>query len=108
MKTDRKDSEGFVRIGSVINKALKTYRYQSDEELAKIWGLWNSVVGEGIAGNAQPGAIKGRLLVVNVSSSIWMQQLQYNKKEMLKEINDALGKKLVDEIKFKIGPVDAE
>ncbi len=65
-------------------------------------------MGEAIAENAQPAAIRGKLLVVNVSSSIWMQQLQFNKKEMLKKINDALGKQLVNEIKFKVGPVDKE
>lgn len=108
MKTDRKDSEGFVRIGSIINKTLKTYRCQSDGELSKIWSLWNSAVGEAIAENAQPAVIRGKLLVVNVSSSTWIQQLQYLKKDMLKKINDVLGKQLVDEIKFKVGPVDKE
>ena len=62
-------------------------------------------VGEVIARNARPGAFKGKLLLVNVTSSTWAHQLQFLKKDIIKKVNDALGKELVEEIKFKIGPV---
>jgi predicted nucleic acid-binding Zn ribbon protein len=42
---------------------------------------------------------------VNVTSSTWMHQLQFLKKDIIKQINHALGKELVEEIKFKIGPI---
>ncbi len=100
-----KNPEGIVHIGNIINRVLKTYRYESDEDLAQVWSLWDSAVGETISKNTKPSAFKGKLLLVNVASSTWMHQLQFLKKNIIKKINDSLGKRLVEEIKFKIGPV---
>ncbi len=101
----KKRKNGVVHIGSVINKVLKTHRHEFDEDLTQVWSLWDNAVGEAIAKNARPEAFKGILLLVNVVSSTWMQDLQFLKKDIIKKINDALGKALVEEIKFKIGPV---
>ncbi|KKK55968.1 hypothetical protein LCGC14_3069230, partial [marine sediment metagenome] len=38
-----------------------------------------------------------------VNSSTWIQQLRFLKKDLIAKINDALGKEMVSEIKFKIG-----
>ena len=94
-----------VHIGSVINKVLKTHRHEFDGDLVQVWNLWDSAVGEAIAKNARPAAFKGKLLLVNVVSSTWMNELIFLKKDIIKKINEALGKELVEEIKFKIGPV---
>ena len=45
--------------------------------------------------------------MVNVSSAPWMQQLQFLKPELIEKLNETLGKELVEDIRFKIGPVDA-
>ena len=101
----RKNIKEFEHIGSVINKVLKTCRHECDEELIKVWSLWNSVVGDVVAENTRPAAFKGRLLLVHVVSSTWMYQLQFLKTDILRKINDALGKDMIGEIKFKIGPL---
>ena len=101
----KKRKNEIVHIGSVINKVLKTHRHEFDEDLAQVWSLWDSAVGEAIATNTRPAAIKGKLLLVNVVSSTWMHELKFFKKDIIKKINDALGNELVEEIKFKIGPV---
>jgi predicted nucleic acid-binding Zn ribbon protein len=100
-----KKKNDIVHIGSVINKVLKTHRHEFDEDLTKVWSLWNNAVGEAIAKNTRPVAFKGKLLLVHVVSSTWMHELKFLKKDIIKKINEALGKKLVEEIKFKIGPV---
>ena len=101
----KKRKNEVVHIGSVINKVLKTHRSEFDEDLTQVWSLWDSAVGEAIAKNTRPAAFKGKLLLVNVISSTWMHELQFFKKDIIKKINEALGKALVEEIKFKIGPV---
>ncbi len=106
MKKDRRNKREFVHIGDIIDKAIKNYRIESDEELSHIWSLWNGLVGEAIAKNAQPAAFKGKLLLVHVTSSTWMHQLQFMKEEIKAKVNNALGKNLIEEIKFKIGSVE--
>lgn len=106
MKKDRRNRKEFVHIGDIIDKAIKNYRIESDEGLSHVWSLWNDLVGEAIAKNAQPAAFKGKLLLVHVTSSTWMHQLQFMKEEIKEKVNNALGKNLIEEIKFKIGSVE--
>jgi predicted nucleic acid-binding Zn ribbon protein len=105
MEQDRKPSKEFVPIGAAIEKALRGYRQPGDAELIRLWDLWKEAVGEAIYENTRPAAFKGRLLIVHVSSSAWFQQLQFLKKDMIRKINKTLGKDLISDIKFKIGPL---
>ena len=101
----RKRKTKFVHIGSIIDDVIKSYRRESDTELIQVWNVWDGVVGEVLAQNARPAAFKGRVLLVHVSSSTWIHQLQFLKEEMIDKLNTALGKVLIEELKFKIGPV---
>ena len=103
-KSNKKD--GFVHIGNVIDDVLSGYRGDIGGELARVWRVWDCAVGSVIAKNAQPAAFKGKLLLVYVSSSTWLHQLQFLKKEMLAKLNAALDKPMVEEIKFKIGSIE--
>jgi predicted nucleic acid-binding Zn ribbon protein len=94
-----------VPIGSVLKNILKNLRHDSDEDLTQVWQLWDEVVGIAIAENAQPAAFKGKLLLVNVISSTWIHQLQFLKKDIIEKLNIALGQDLIEDIKFKIGPL---
>jgi predicted nucleic acid-binding Zn ribbon protein len=98
-----KDKTKFVHIGSIIDDVLKTYRRESDGELIRVWHVWDSIVGDVISKNAKPAAFKGRILLVHVTSSTWVHQLQFLKEEMIAKLNEALGKSLIDDLKFKIG-----
>jgi hypothetical protein len=104
MAESKKNGE-FVHIGDIINRVLKTCRRDCDEELSQVWSLWKSAVGDVIAKNTKPEAFKGKLLLVHVNSPTWMHQLQFLKKDIINKVNQALGKELVQDIKFKIGPV---
>jgi len=101
----KKQKTRFVHIGNVINDVLKKYRHDTDAELVQICQVWEGIVGHVIAQNARPAAFKGRLLLVHVTSSSWIHQLQFLKKEMVAKLNDTLGKTRVDDLKFKIGPL---
>ena len=100
-----KKKKEFVHIGSVIDNVIGQYRSKSDGELIRVWQIWDGAVGEAIAANAQPAAFKGKLLLVHVTNSTWIHQLQFLKDDIIAKINVALGKPLVEEIKFKIGSI---
>jgi predicted nucleic acid-binding Zn ribbon protein len=105
MGNSRKKSKKSAHIGSILNDVLKTMRPEADGGLLQVWQLWDDVVGKAIAENARPAAFKGKLLLVHVSSSPWVHQLQFLKKEIIQKLNAALGQDLIEDIKFKIGPV---
>jgi hypothetical protein len=101
----QKKNKNLSHIGTLIGDILDACRNgRPDSEMTRIWALWDKTVGTTISENARPAAFKGQLLIVNVTSSPWMQQLQFLKKDIIQKLNSALGKNLVQEIKFKIGP----
>ena len=99
----KKQKAKFEHIGNILGDVLKTYRRESDGELMQVWDVWDDIVGDVIAQNARPAAFKGKILIVHVSSSTWVHQLQFLKKEMIAKVNKAFGKALIDDLKFKIG-----
>jgi predicted nucleic acid-binding Zn ribbon protein len=103
---DPDKQSGFIHIGNIIDGVLKQVRSEPGDVLKAVWRLWEETVGGTIAENARPAAIKGNLLIVHVSSSTWMHQLQFLKKDMIAQINAALGKPIIEAINFKIGPLE--
>ena len=102
----RKRMEKPLPLGSVLQQAIKATRLDVDLDAYRLWQQWEDLVGPAIAENARPEAIKGTLLLVNVSSTPWMQQLQFLKNELIEKINEAFEKDLVGDIRFKIGVVN--
>jgi predicted nucleic acid-binding Zn ribbon protein len=92
-----------VHIKTVLDGALRSCRSDADVDLLHVWRLWKSAVGEVIAENARPAAFKGRLLLVHTESAAWIHQLQFLKADLIARLNEALGRELVGDIKFKIG-----
>ena len=94
-----------ARIGDIIDNVLQSFGQNPEMRVMEVWRLWDQILKEPIAENTRPAAFRKRLLLVHVSSSSWIQQLQFMKKDIIEKINTALGEDLVEEIKFKIGPV---
>jgi len=92
-------------IGEIIPNVMESYTRRPGTELTRIWDLWGSIVGEVVATHARPEAFKGKLLLVNVSSSTWIHHLQFVKKDIIDQVNRSLGNEAVDDIRFKIGSV---
>ncbi len=94
-----------VHIANILENVLSAYRSEADSGLKAVWRLWDAAVGEAIAQNARPAAFKGDLLIVHVSNSTWVHQLQFLKKDIIAALNAALEQPLLVDIKFKIGPI---
>ena len=106
MSRSDKEKRSFVHIGSVLRDMLKKSRLETDTSLIKVWDIWQEAVGDVIAANTRPAAFKGNLLIVNATSSSWLQQLRFLKPEILQKVNHVLENVSVKDIKFKVGPVD--
>jgi predicted nucleic acid-binding Zn ribbon protein len=98
-------SKNLSHIGNILQNVMRTCRNDSDLDMTRIWDMWDSAIGKEISQNAQPAAFKGQLLMVHVTSSTWAQQLQFLKKDIIDKVNHSLGKELIKDIRFKIGPM---
>jgi predicted nucleic acid-binding Zn ribbon protein len=92
-----------VHIGGVLDGLLKQFRTEAEDGMLRIWRVWAEAVGEEIARNARPAAVKGSTLLVHVSSSTWLHHLQFLKGEVIARLNAKLERPAVADIKFKVG-----
>ncbi len=72
---------------------------------ARIWKVWDSVVGPAIAGHARPEWIKKGRLKVRVSDPIWLQELEFAQEEIRLKLNTRLAREVVRKIEFRMGPL---
>ncbi|MCP3951177.1 MAG: DUF721 domain-containing protein [Desulfobacterales bacterium] len=101
-----KKSSPTLHIGTILPDVIRTCRRENDTAMTTVWDIWVHAVGPTLAENTQPAAFKGRLLLVHVSSSVWLHQLQFMKPELIEKVNAACGGKLVEDMTFKIGPLE--
>ena len=92
-----------VHIGGVLDSLMKQLRPAAEGDMRRIWRIWEETVGDEIARNARPAAVKGSTLLVHVSSSTWVHQLQFLKRDLISRLNAGLGQNRVEDIKFKVG-----
>jgi predicted nucleic acid-binding Zn ribbon protein len=71
---------------------------------ARIWEVWEEVVGPTIANQARPSWIKDGRLRVKVSDPIWLQELKFVEGEIRGKLNKELGRNAVERIEFRVGP----
>ena len=62
--------------------------------------LWPIAVGKKIAENTTVQNVEHGTLIVHATSSVWAQELQFKKKDILSKLNKTLGKKTIKDIRF--------
>jgi predicted nucleic acid-binding Zn ribbon protein len=70
---------------------------------SRIWLLWDETVGPTVAAKAQPVNFRDGILTVAVTSAPWLQQLNFMKRQLVSQLNEACGEQLVQEIFLKAG-----
>ncbi len=90
-------------LKDIIAGMLGDSRLPFNPDDARIWKVWDDVVGPPIAKNAQPSWIKNRKLRIKVSDPIWLQELEYAEESIREKLNGKLGRKAVEKIEFRIG-----
>lgn len=77
-------------LGSLLASVLTQKDWQRRLRLHQVFLFWDEVVGAEIARHAQPQVIKGDVLWLAASDSIWMQQLQFERHHILELLNARL------------------
>ena len=104
-KMAKKDPQ-LERLGEVLNQSLKRLDLSLRLDEYGVWPIWNEVVGNTIANNAQPEKIRNGTLFVKVTSPVWMQQLQFMKEMIAEKLNQRLKGEVVKTIFFMVGRID--
>jgi len=64
---------------------------------------WSDIVGRRVAEHARAVRVDNGKLFVEVDSPVWSQELTLMKRDILRQINDRLGRKAIDDIHYVLG-----
>jgi len=88
------------KIGGLIIEALNKMGYAERIHRQSAVISWSQIVGEIISKETKALKIDNKTLVVKVHKAAWRQQLIFLKEELLKKIENDLGKDVVEDIRF--------
>jgi hypothetical protein len=94
------------KIGDVLARliTLRGYgRFQADAELA---AAWEAAAGKSLACFSRAGLIRRGKLEVTVSNSTSMQELSFQKHEILAELVRRMPDARIRDLKFRVGAID--
>ena len=97
------EEQKLTPLKEIITGLLGKAELPFNPDDARIWEIWDDVVGPAIAGNAQPAWIKEGRLRVRVSDSIWRQELEFSRETIKEKLNGKLGRSAVKKIEFRLG-----
>jgi predicted nucleic acid-binding Zn ribbon protein len=83
-----------------IDLMLKKFGIENAVSQNKAINIWNEIVGEKVAKNTEPESVEHGVIIVKVSSPTWRQELYFQKEEIIKKLNNSIGKKAIRDIRF--------
>ena len=95
--------EKIIRMDSLLAELFKKRQWDKRLALHAVFRNWLQVVGQEIAERTEPQVIRGTVLWIAVSDSVWMQQLHLQKQALLEHINaNVHGLEKISDIRFQI------
>ena len=96
---------GPVPVGNIIAEAIGRLGVGQHRAALAKQQAWRQAVGEEFADSTRIGAIRKGILEVIVSNSTLMQELNYDKAEILEKLAVSMPELNVADLRFRIGPV---
>ena len=101
MKSRRKTTPR--KIGTALGRVLDDLGLVGPSSAFRIAELWTEAVGPEIARHCRPVSVRGGVLDAEVDSSVWCQQLQMQRPELLALLRETLGENAPTDLRFRVG-----
>tara|TARA_B100000242_G_scaffold92159_1_gene62573 strand:- start:1977 stop:2252 length:276 start_codon:yes stop_codon:yes gene_type:complete len=87
-------------IGGTLKKLIKKEGLENEINQQKAIDLWEEVVGAKIKENTEPIEVQFGVMTVKVKNSVWKQELQFQKNNIIKSLNKKLIKTMIKDLRF--------
>jgi len=101
----RRRKSNLAEIGGEIERVLSDLGLDDAQRAFRIGECWEAAVGPEVARHSRPIALRGDVLEVAVDSSVWAQQLQLQRLELLAALQRVLpeGQAPPSALRFRVG-----
>ncbi|MDJ0849901.1 MAG: DUF721 domain-containing protein [Myxococcota bacterium] len=100
MRRRRSQLEG---LGKLVPRVLEDLGLDMPVRVLRIAERWEEAVGAEIAAHCRPLSLRDGTLEASVDSSVWAQQLQLRKPEILTALREVLGDEAPTDLRFHTG-----
>lgn len=87
------------RIGFVLASALRSVDRANLLNFARIEREWGKIVGPQLGAVSAPAKLSYRTLNIWVSEPVWADSMTYLKSEIIRKVNETLGKEVIDDVR---------
>ena len=87
-------------IGGTLKKLIKKEGLENQINQQKAIDLWEEVVGQKIKENTEPLEVQFGVMTVKAKNSVWKQELQFQKENIIKSLNKKLIKTMIKDLRF--------
>jgi hypothetical protein len=95
-------AEEVFSLRSALERSLRDLGLQKRLKTEQLTVLWPKLVGPTVAKIAYPAQFRSGTLFIDVTDSVWMQELKFQEGELIGRLNDALGQALVRRLFFQL------
>ena len=97
-----KSSEELKRLDQVVEDVIQVYGYDSKISEARVFLVWEDIVGQFIAENTQPSSLVEGKFRIWVKNSVLLSELHLLSRNLIDKINSKIGKSVVRELRFQL------
>ena len=90
-------------VGTMIGQVLDDLGLEVASQAFRVGELWVDAVGAEVARHSHPVGLRGDVLEVSVDTSVWCQQLQMRRLDILAALADRLGDDAPRDLRFRVG-----
>jgi predicted nucleic acid-binding Zn ribbon protein len=108
-RRDRERRRHYARkpksIGDVLAQLITARGYGRIQANADFTSAWQAAVGETIAKYTRPGQLRRGVLEVTVSNSMMVQELTFQKREVIAKLQAEFPDARIHDLRFRIGSI---
>lgn len=90
-------------LEEVINDAMNHLGIKEKVKEQKLFTEWEDIVGEKLAEICLPKEIKNGIIFLECPSPVWMQELSFRRREIIKKINKKFNYRICNDVKIVAG-----
>ena len=93
------------KMADVLSNLMSKRGYARELSTTTLDDAWQKTIGPRFAGDTRPGNIKRGVLEVLVASSAVLQELTFQKKQLLTKLQSAAADQKITDLRFKVGAI---
>lgn len=97
--------ENSSALAQYLPRLLKDLKLEDALWDQQLLDQWCGLVGPQVAGHARPGKVERKTLIVYVTSSAWLQELnRFGRAEILAKVQQAFGAERIRDVRLVLDP----